>query len=96
MIEAYLDSRTIHERKHEVVNKAGLILMTLAGIGMSMVANFQELNVDQLHYTGAAMTFGLGGIYILGRVKLADRKKNKVKREEPRTTARIAHLESYK
>ena len=57
--------------------------MTLAGIGMSMVANFQELNVDQLHYTGAAMTFGLGGIYILGRVELADRKKTKLNVKNP-------------
>lgn len=65
MMQSYMEQQMIQRRRHEVVNQASLIMMTLAGFGMSMVANFQELNVDQLHYTGAAMTFGLGGLYIL-------------------------------
>ncbi|XP_075248405.1 DNA damage-regulated autophagy modulator protein 2-like [Convolutriloba macropyga] len=65
MIEAYMELRMMHEKRYHMFNKLGLTLITLASIGMSVVANFQETNVDLLHYSGAATLFALGGFYII-------------------------------
>ena len=67
MIEAYMELRMMHEKRYHMFNKLGLTLITLASIGMSVVANFQETNVDLLHYSGAATLFALGGFYIIGK-----------------------------
>ncbi|XP_022082783.1 DNA damage-regulated autophagy modulator protein 2-like [Acanthaster planci] len=44
-------------------NKAGLVLGSLAALGMSIVANFQETNMIIFHLIGAMMCFGLGVLY---------------------------------
>ncbi|XP_038053064.1 DNA damage-regulated autophagy modulator protein 2-like isoform X3 [Patiria miniata] len=44
-------------------NKAALVLGSLAALGMSLVANFQETNMIVFHVIGAMMCFGLGFIY---------------------------------
>ena len=67
MIKAYMERELISTNVNWIMNKLGLILMVLAGFGMSMVANFQESHVSQLHFIGAAMTFGLGGFYVLSK-----------------------------
>ncbi|XP_006821720.1 DNA damage-regulated autophagy modulator protein 2-like isoform X1 [Saccoglossus kowalevskii] len=44
-------------------NKIGLVMGSLAALGMSMVANFQESNVLVMHMVGANMCFGIGILY---------------------------------
>ncbi len=44
-------------------NKAAVILGSLAALGMSLVANFQETNVIIVHLIGATMCFALGFVY---------------------------------
>ncbi|XP_077868915.1 DNA damage-regulated autophagy modulator protein 2-like isoform X2 [Saccoglossus kowalevskii] len=44
-------------------NKIGLVMGSLAALGMSMVANFQEHNILDVHLFGAFMCFFLGTVY---------------------------------
>lgn len=44
-------------------NKIALVLGSLAALGMSMVANFQETSVMTCHATGAYLCFVLGILY---------------------------------
>lgn len=45
------------------LNKVGLALGVLSAFGMSLVANFQETNIEPVHVTGAFLVFGLGTVY---------------------------------
>ncbi|XP_071481918.1 DNA damage-regulated autophagy modulator protein 2-like, partial [Diadema antillarum] len=45
------------------VNKICLVLGTLACLGMSLVANFQETNVIAVHFFGAFILFATGAVY---------------------------------
>ncbi|XP_033110828.1 DNA damage-regulated autophagy modulator protein 2-like [Anneissia japonica] len=44
-------------------NKVSLFFGCIAALGMSLVANFQELNVLTVHLIGATGCFGLGTVY---------------------------------
>ncbi|XP_071957239.1 DNA damage-regulated autophagy modulator protein 2-like [Antedon mediterranea] len=44
-------------------NRLSLVLGSCAALGMSLVANFQELNVITVHLIGATGCFGLGTLY---------------------------------
>lgn len=56
----------VHEDiKLRRLNKAGLILGIITSFGLSLVANFQETNVEIVHITGASLVFGVGVIYAL-------------------------------
>ena len=68
MLETYFEQALVISLKLKIINAMALVLMVMAGFGMSMVANFQENNVGVLHYTGAALVFGMGGLYILGKL----------------------------
>lgn len=50
-------------RKLVYLNRAGLVVGILSSLGLSMVANFQETNVEVVHVTGAAMVLGFGVVY---------------------------------
>ncbi|XP_067928834.1 DNA damage-regulated autophagy modulator protein 1-like isoform X2 [Watersipora subatra] len=52
-----------HDKTLKVFNVVSLLIGVAASIGVSLVANFQESNVIQVHLTGALMAFGLGTIY---------------------------------
>lgn len=56
------------ENKKKLWNKRSLIFGTIACFGLSIVANFQELNAMEIHLTGAGMAFGIGAIYFLIQV----------------------------
>lgn len=73
MLESYFEQALIISTRLRVINAIAFIMMVMAGFGMSMVANFQETHVGVLHYTGAALTFGMGGLYILAESYLAVR-----------------------
>lgn len=45
------------------LNKIGLGLGILCALGLSLVANFQETNIEPVHVTGAFLVFGLGTVY---------------------------------
>lgn len=45
------------------LNKVGLALGILCAFGLSLVANFQETNIEPVHVTGAFLVFGLGTVY---------------------------------
>jgi len=63
-VSGYIDDIRI-ENSYLVdkLNKAGLFLAFIICLGMSLVANFQETSVLQVHVIGAFMTFGGGTIY---------------------------------
>ena len=46
------------------LNRVGLCVGSLAALGISVVANFQETNVFFVHIAGALMAFGLGTTYL--------------------------------
>lgn len=46
------------------LNRVGLCVGSLAAMGISVVANFQETNVFFVHITGALIAFGLGTTYL--------------------------------
>lgn len=45
------------------LNMIGLVLGVLSAFGLSVVANFQETNIEPVHVTGAFLVFGLGTVY---------------------------------
>jgi DNA damage-regulated autophagy modulator protein 2 len=46
------------------LSRISLILGWTAALGVSLVANFQEVNQIELHIVGAFMVFGLGAVYM--------------------------------
>uniref|UniRef100_A0A914LZS8 CWH43-like N-terminal domain-containing protein n=1 Tax=Meloidogyne incognita TaxID=6306 RepID=A0A914LZS8_MELIC len=48
-----------------LTNRLSLFAGLLGGVGMFIVANFQETAVIQIHLTGALLSFGSGCIYML-------------------------------
>ncbi|CAC5401683.1 DRAM2 [Mytilus coruscus] len=61
------------DTKLACLNKAGLVLGILSALGLSMVANFQETNVEPVHVTGAALVLGVGVIYAFVQTSLSYR-----------------------
>lgn len=51
------------------LNRVGLLIGSLAALGISVVANFQETNVFFVHISGALMAFGLGTGYLWVQVR---------------------------
>ncbi|XP_064600458.1 DNA damage-regulated autophagy modulator protein 2-like [Liolophura sinensis] len=47
------------------LNVISMVLAVFISLGLSMVANFQETNVEPVHITGAGLVFGLGVLYEL-------------------------------
>ncbi|GFO31113.1 DNA damage-regulated autophagy modulator protein 2 [Plakobranchus ocellatus] len=50
-------------RRDIMVNKASLILGWISAFGLTMVANFQTVEMRPGHYTGAGLAFLLGMVY---------------------------------
>ncbi|XP_045174995.1 DNA damage-regulated autophagy modulator protein 2-like [Mercenaria mercenaria] len=61
---------TTEDTKLRRLNKLGLGLGILTALGLSLVANFQETNVEAVHLTGAALVFGVGVVYALIQTSL--------------------------
>ncbi|XP_062842537.1 DNA damage-regulated autophagy modulator protein 2b isoform X2 [Trichomycterus rosablanca] len=56
---------TYHEEKRLLnLNKVGLVLGCTSSFGMCVVANFQKTSVFWMHMVGAALTFGVGALYL--------------------------------
>jgi len=51
--------------KLKYLNKFAYIVGLVGSFGMFLVANFQETAVVQIHLTGALLSFGFGGIYMI-------------------------------
>lgn len=45
------------------LNKVGFVLGMLSAFGLSLVANFQETNIEPVHITGAFLVFIIGTVY---------------------------------
>lgn len=54
---------------------ASLVVGWLSALGLSMVANFQTVEMRPPHYTGAALAFGLGMVYCWLQTSLSLRHK---------------------
>uniref|UniRef100_K1QLA5 DNA damage-regulated autophagy modulator protein 2 n=1 Tax=Magallana gigas TaxID=29159 RepID=K1QLA5_MAGGI len=48
-----------------------LVFGGLSALGLSLVANFQETNLEGVHMTGAAMTIGCGILYMFSQTALS-------------------------
>ncbi|XP_022325145.2 DNA damage-regulated autophagy modulator protein 2-like [Crassostrea virginica] len=59
----YEQLKTIWGTNNPKKNKVSFALGLLAGIGLSIVANFQVDNVNSVHLIGAALAFLVGGAY---------------------------------
>ncbi|RDD44429.1 DNA damage-regulated autophagy modulator protein 2 [Trichoplax sp. H2] len=57
----------------KVVNDLAFLVGLLASIGMVMVSAFQETAVYQVHFTGAALAFGGGTVYIFMQTYLTSK-----------------------
>ncbi|XP_028853232.1 DNA damage-regulated autophagy modulator protein 2b [Denticeps clupeoides] len=51
-------------RLHQL-NLLGLVLGGISSFGMCVVGNFQKTTLFSVHIVGAAMTFGIGALYII-------------------------------
>lgn len=51
------------------LNRVGLIVGSVAALGISITANFQETNVFYVHIFGALTAFGLGTAYLWVQVR---------------------------
>ncbi|XP_017286929.1 DNA damage-regulated autophagy modulator protein 2 [Kryptolebias marmoratus] len=47
------------------LNRVGLVFGWISSFGMCVVANFQKTTFFPMHLVGAALTFGVGALYIL-------------------------------
>lgn len=59
------------ERSLRCCNIMALVLGGLSALGLSLVANFQETNLEGVHMTGAAMTIGCGILYMFSQTALS-------------------------
>uniref|UniRef100_M3XI93 DNA damage regulated autophagy modulator 2 n=2 Tax=Latimeria chalumnae TaxID=7897 RepID=M3XI93_LATCH len=60
-----LEALSLNESLIIKLNKAGLGLGMISCFGLCVVANFQKSTLIYMHVVGAALTFGIGGVYIL-------------------------------
>ncbi|CAG9773612.1 unnamed protein product [Ceutorhynchus assimilis] len=64
----YLQVNEMHQKHHIEekyhLNKITAAFGVMAGVGVNVVANFQETNCFAIHWTGAILTFGGGAIYL--------------------------------
>ena len=57
----------LHDSRQSLINRANktaLVFGCASALGMSLAANFQEVNVDAVHSAGAVLGFGGGTIYL--------------------------------
>ena len=52
------------QKKLKSVNTISLWLGILGALGVSIVGNFQETEVEIIHFGGAALCFGFGAVYL--------------------------------
>ncbi|GAV03582.1 hypothetical protein RvY_13978 [Ramazzottius varieornatus] len=53
-----------HFPRFRFLSRFSLFLGLTSALGVSLVANFQEVNQIELHIAGAAMVFGVGAVYM--------------------------------
>ncbi|KAK1800118.1 hypothetical protein P4O66_006599, partial [Electrophorus voltai] len=59
------------EKRLLQLNFVGLVLGTISSFGMCVVANFQKTTLFSMHLVGAALTFGVGALYIVAQTLLS-------------------------
>ncbi|CAG2103742.1 unnamed protein product, partial [Medioppia subpectinata] len=59
----YRDNLSVESTKIFCRNRIALICGLTSSIGLSMVANFRELELFKIHMVGATMSFGFGAVY---------------------------------
>ncbi|KAL4224506.1 autophagy modulator [Mactra antiquata] len=62
---------TVEDGTLRKLNKIGLVLGCITSFGLSLVANFQETNVETVHVTGAGLVFCVGVVYALIQTSLS-------------------------
>ncbi|XP_028302715.1 DNA damage-regulated autophagy modulator protein 2-like isoform X2 [Gouania willdenowi] len=83
-VSAFLGIATVYVRYKQVealtaedqlllrrLNLGGLLLGCISSFGMCVVANFQKTTLFSVHILGAALTFGVGALYILVQTLLS-------------------------
>ena len=50
--------------RFRMLSRFSLVLGLVSALGVSLVANFQEVNQIEFHIAGAAMVFGVGAVYM--------------------------------
>ncbi|XP_077384746.1 DNA damage-regulated autophagy modulator protein 2b [Festucalex cinctus] len=68
------DGDTLVER----LNRSGLLMGLFSSLGMCVVANFQKTTLFSVHLLGAALTLGVGALYILAQTALSYRMQPRV------------------
>lgn len=61
---------TVEDSTLRILNRVGLALGIVTSFGLSLVANFQETNVEVVHLTGAMLVFGVGVVYTIIQTSL--------------------------
>ena len=59
----YRDDLTVTSNKIFRLNRFALYFGILSAIGLSVVANFREIELFKIHLLGALMSFGFGSVY---------------------------------
>ncbi|KAH9421119.1 DNA damage-regulated autophagy modulator protein 2-like [Dermatophagoides pteronyssinus] len=59
----YRDDLTLTSNKIFRLNRLALYFGILSSIGLSVVANFREIELFKIHLLGALMSFGFGSVY---------------------------------
>jgi len=67
-IKAFFEASNEYNKSISKWNKIGIIFGFIAGLGSSVVGNFQESNVLSIHVVGAWMAFGGGSIFLIIQV----------------------------
>ncbi|XP_074660019.1 DNA damage-regulated autophagy modulator protein 1-like isoform X2 [Tubulanus polymorphus] len=68
LIAAFRDNL---DRTSHILNKTSLVLGCISSLGLSIVANFQESNIEPVHLSGASLVFVLGVGYMLTQASLS-------------------------
>nr|XP_061814190.1 DNA damage-regulated autophagy modulator protein 2-like [Nerophis lumbriciformis] len=86
-VSAFLGMATVYVRYKQVealmssdedriayrLNRFGLLLGLFSSAGMCVVANFQKTTLFSVHLLGAALTFGVGALYVMAQTALSHR-----------------------
>ncbi|XP_077429136.1 DNA damage-regulated autophagy modulator protein 2b [Vanacampus margaritifer] len=75
-VEALMSSA--NDRCVDRLNRFGMLLGFFSSLGMCVVANFQKTTLFSVHLLGAALTFGVGALYILAQTLLSYRMQPRV------------------
>lgn len=58
---------------HRMWNTLSIIFGIVACFGISLVANFQETAVSEVHFIGAVLAFGIGILYFYVQVSMGSK-----------------------